>query len=109
MILVVKRLNVTGMAIWPFILIRNEHLRNNKRLINHELIHHKQQVELLLLPFYILYLLNYLVNLVIFKSHSKAYENIVFEKEAYANEQNLNYLKERRIFNWVKYFNKGVN
>jgi hypothetical protein len=106
MILVFKRLNVTGMAIWPFIFIRSEHLRNNKKLINHELIHHRQQLELFVLPFYVLYLINYLINLIIFRNHSKAYENIVFEKEAYSNEHNLNYLKERRLFGWRDYIDK---
>lgn len=103
MVLVFKKLNVTGMAIWPFIFVRASHLKNNKRLINHELIHHQQQLELLIFPFYILYLLNYLFNLYRFKNHAKAYENIVFEIEAYHNESNPNYLKERQVYNWRKY------
>jgi hypothetical protein len=62
-------------------------------LINHERIHLRQQAELLVIPFYLLYLLNYLFNLLIYRSHHKAYIQIVFEREAYANEADTGYLK----------------
>ncbi|MGY0039604.1 hypothetical protein [Pedobacter sp. NJ-S-72] len=77
--------------------------KNDTLLINHEKIHFYQQLELLILPFYILYVTNYLVNLIRFRNHSKAYFNISFEKEAYANDQNMNYLKNRRLYAWFKY------
>jgi len=32
---------------------------------------------------------------------SKAYENICFEKEAYNNEKNLDYLKTRKHFSFL--------
>lgn len=96
-------LHVNGMAIFPFILISSKALRQNNTLINHELIHIRQQIELLILPFYILYLLNYLINLLIFKQHYKAYENIVFEREAYKNHSNIDYLKHRKIWAFLNY------
>jgi len=34
---------------------------------------------------------------------AKGYRNISFEKEAYANEKDLNYLKNRRAYAWRKY------
>lgn len=106
MILVFKKLNVSGMAVWPFIILANEKYKQNKFLINHELIHHKQQLELLIFPFYFLYLFNYLANLIKYKNHNEAYLNIIFEKEAYTNERDLNYLKTRKNFNWWEYLKK---
>ena len=32
-----------------------------------------------------------------------AYRNISFEREAYANQRNLNYLKERPLYAWRHY------
>ena len=100
-ILIVKRLPAAGMAIFPFILLKSEHLRADKVIINHEKIHLRQQLELLILPFYIFYLIHYLINLIRFKQHDIAYRNIVFEKEAYDNDGNLNYLK-RSWYGWLK-------
>lgn len=94
-------MHVSGMALWPFILLADEKLRHNKRLLNHEKIHHKQQVELLIIPFYILYIINYLYNLLRFKDHDKAYRNIIFEREAYHHESNFGYLSKRRSFAWI--------
>ena len=36
----------------------------------------------------------------------KAYMMIPFEKEAYSNEKNLDYIKNRGVFSWVNYINK---
>jgi hypothetical protein len=98
-----RRLPANAMAIFPFIFFKDPGQKNDTLLINHEKIHFYQQLELLILPFYILYVLNYLVNLIRFKNHSQAYFNISFEKEAYANDQNMNYLKNRRLYSWIKY------
>jgi hypothetical protein len=97
----ISRLNVTGLAIFPFIFTK--HKVRSKTLINHELIHHRQQLELFILPFYIFYLLDYLIGLIKYKNSYKAYMNICFEKEAYANDQNLNYLKNRPLWSFLKY------
>lgn len=53
--------------------------------------------ELLYIPFYILYGLEYLKNLWKYTPH-KAYLNISFEREAYANENNFEYLKTRKHY-----------
>lgn len=91
------------MAIYPFILVNNKQARHDEVLINHETIHLKQEAELLVLPFYILYLLNYLFNLWSYRNHDKAYQNIVFEQEAYQNENNLLYVKQRGLWFWRFY------
>lgn len=67
-------------------------------VVNHESIHDAQQKELLWIPFYILYILEWIWRLIIHRDFDKAYRNISFEKEAYRNDRNLNYLSERRHF-----------
>ncbi|TAH03378.1 MAG: hypothetical protein EAZ15_03400 [Sphingobacteriales bacterium] len=73
-------MHVSGMALFPFIVLSKKKFIHNPQIIRHEIIHLKQQLELLILPFYALYLLNYLVNLLKYKNHNKAYLNIVFEQ-----------------------------
>ena len=102
-ILVMRNLPANGMAIFPFILVKSDVLKKDLILINHEKIHLKQQLELLILPFYLIYLVNYLVNLLRYKNHYQAYVNISFEREAYLFEQDLNYLNKRKNLNWLKF------
>ena len=63
---------------------------------NHEMIHTAQMKELLYIGFYIAYLFEWLYRLVF---HTKtAYRGLSFEREAYDNEENLNYLNTRKRF-----------
>jgi len=95
-------LPANAMALYPFMLFKTAELKESKFIINHEKIHFCQQLELLILPFYLLYLLNYLVNLIRFKNHAQAYFNLCFEKEAYLNDYNADYIKQRRLYSWLK-------
>ncbi|HEY6172410.1 MAG TPA: hypothetical protein VIX80_09150, partial [Candidatus Kapabacteria bacterium] len=69
-------------------------------------IHLRQQAELLVLPFYVLYFIEYLVKLIIYRNHDKAYRNISFESEAYQNDEDSGYLKKRKFWSFVKYLFK---
>ena len=102
MILVTRWVPYSAMAVYPFILVKRKEMQNDAVLINHEKIHHRQQLELLILPFYLLYLLSYLYHLVRLRSHFQAYKNIVFEREAYAMENDFDYLKNRKMFAFLK-------
>lgn len=103
-VLVVPFLRVNGMALFPFILVKLEKSKFDEVIIRHEIIHLRQQLELLVLPFYFFYLLNYLYNRLHHQDHHEAYMNIVFEREAYANDVFPDYLKRRKLFAWTKYF-----
>ena len=70
----------------------------DKYVINHERIHTAQQRELLFICFYIFYLTEWLIRYFQDGNWHKAYMNISFEKEAYANGQNLDYLQNRKHF-----------
>lgn len=92
-----------GLTFFPFVLMADKNDKLNKVFINHEKIHIRQQLELLILPFFVWYTLEYLVRLIQFKDRKKAYFNISFEREAYANENNIDYLKTRPLWSFIKY------
>ncbi|MBA5793376.1 hypothetical protein H1R17_02705 [Flavobacterium sp. xlx-214] len=93
----------SGITIYPFIFARENFWKNNTIFINHEKIHLRQQIETLVLPFFVWYGLEYLIRLLQYQNRKKAYRNVSFEREAYANEQNPHYLKERRFFSFLRY------
>ena len=100
-------------------------VRSNAKIdevtINHERIHSRQFVELLIffavasvfvrwwLPlfaplfFYLLYVVEWLIHLIRFRSADIAYRRISFEREAYANQGDAGYLNGRRWFGFLKY------
>ena len=88
--------HVSAITLWPFIVCKYKKDTTDAILINHERIHLRQQLELLVIPFYVIYLVEYLYLLVKLKNHQAAYLAIRFEKEAYQNEANLNYLDQRK-------------
>jgi hypothetical protein len=90
------------MALFPFILLRDKRMKDNHKLINHERIHLRQQAELLILPFYIWYITEYLIRLAVCRNKKEAYYNISFEREAYSNEANLNYLNNKPFWSFIK-------
>jgi hypothetical protein len=96
-----------GFAVFPFVFIKYAFDSENKVLINHEKIHIKQQMELLVLPFFLWYFVEYAVRLLQYKNANLAYRNISFEREAYANEINLNYLETRRFFSFLQYLREN--
>lgn len=75
-----------------------------KEEINHELIHLRQQVELLFIFFFAWYVVEYVVRLFQYRFNAnRAYRNISFEREAYGNEKERFYLKRRKSFSFLRY------
>lgn len=95
--------NYAAMTIWPFIFVRKDTYKLNKVLIRHEKIHLAQQIELLILPFFIWYIIEFLIKLIKYKNWDIAYRAICFEREAYDNELNDNYLKKRKAWSFWRY------
>lgn len=98
-----KNTKINGITLFPFILLKNRSDLNNKVLLNHEKIHLRQQLELLIIFFYIWYLLEYYYWLIKFRDPYTAYLRISFEREAYSNENNLNYLKVKKLWSFKNY------
>lgn len=92
---------IDGIALWPFVLVKSK--RPTDRLICHERIHLHQQIEMLIIPFYIWYILEWTVRWVQYQDRNKAYFNISFEREAFQNEDNPEYLKSRRFWGFINY------
>lgn len=73
--------------------------RISPELINHEAIHSRQMRELLVVPFYVAYVLEWLVRLMLRGGDTyAAYRDISFEREAYRHEGDEGYLPARPLF-----------
>jgi hypothetical protein len=96
-----------GLTLFPFVFVKYRFDFDNKVLINHEKIHIRQQLELLVLPFFVWYFVEYAVRLLQYKNANLAYRNISFEREAYANELDLEYLEKRRFFRFLTYLREN--
>jgi hypothetical protein len=92
-----------GLAAFPFIFVKDKEDSQNTVFINHEKIHLRQQLELLVVLFFLWYVLEYLFRLVQYKKAHLAYRNISFEREAYTHEFDLEYLKDRPFFGFLKF------
>ena len=93
----------SGMALFPFILLKEERDVSNAVMIQHEKIHLRQQIELLILPFFIWYTFEFLIRILQYKDRHLAYRNISFEREAYANESQKDFLQKRKFWNFLNY------
>ena len=92
-----------GLALFPFVFVKYSLDKKNPVFVNHERIHLRQQLELLIVPFFVLYFLEFFLRLIQYRNVDLAYRNISFEREAYANEKDLDYLKQRSFWKFLKY------
>lgn len=92
-----------GITLWPFIILREDRLKFDSVFMQHERIHLKQQLEMLIIPFYIWYGVEFIVRWLQYKERHLAYKNISFEREAYTNEKQINYVKTRKFWAFLKY------
>jgi len=83
-------LGVRGIVLYPFVFVND---KTNKRLVNHELIHIEQIKDCGVLKFYILYLWYWI------KLGFKYREN-PFEIEAFDNDNDFDYIKNRKPKKW---------
>jgi hypothetical protein len=74
--------------------------------INHESIHTAQIREWAFVPFYLIYIIEWLWRWIQYRDWITAYYNISFEREAYANQTDLSYLKKRRHYASRKYLKR---
>lgn len=106
MLLIVSRILIPrgyrGLTIFPFVIVRDKSDSADPILLNHERIHLRQQAELLVVPFFLWYLIDYAIQLARYRNPANAYRNILFEREAYGNERNLLYLKTRRFWGFLR-------
>lgn len=75
----------------------------DEKVVNHERIHTAQMREMLFVGFYIAYLLEWMVRILQYRNWDRAYRNLSFEREAYANGDDLTYLPRRKFWAWTRY------
>lgn len=92
-------IEIGAITIGPLVFSRGEMSEVTK---NHEAIHWQQYIETGILGFIILYYSFYFWNWVKYRDGELAYFMIPFEKEAYDNHENLDYLDSRERYSWVK-------
>lgn len=98
-----KNTKISGITLFPFVILQKPESRHNPALINHEKIHLRQQLELLIILFYIWYIAEYYYHFFKLKNHYLAYRSISFEREAYAMENDLDYLSSRKFWSFRRY------
>jgi len=101
----IRIFGINGITLFPFILLKNKKLKEDKRVINHENIHIQQQVELLVIPFFLIYILEWFIKKLM-NGRENAYWKISFEKEAHLNDTELDYLEKRKRYASFKYLFK---
>lgn len=87
-----------AITLWPFVFLANKSLSSNVMLMRHERIHLRQQAELAVILFYIIYVFDYLRGRITGLDHDKAYRRICFEREAFQNENDPGYLMNRKTW-----------
>ena len=99
---------INGITLFPFVFLRKSYVDrladwNFLILINHESIHLEQQAELGVIFFYVWYFIEYCIRVVLIGNTDAAYRKICFEREAYENEKDLDYLYKRKFWAFLKY------
>lgn len=90
-----------GMALFPFVFIKYGYLKQDAIFLNHEKIHLRQQLELLILPFFIWYGVEFWIRYIQYRNWRMAYKKISFEQEAYAHEHDMDYLRKRVFWGFM--------
>ncbi len=93
-------IDIGAITLGPIVISRSEMDETTKR---HETIHYQQFLELAFVGFVILYYGFWLLNLLKGDDGQSAYYNIPFEKEAYYNDADEDYLQNRKRFSWIHY------
>lgn len=97
-----------SVMLFPFIVIMEpedleEYDTKYEIALNHEKIHFEQCKESFIFGFYFLMIYEYINNYVKLYDCNLAYKYIRFEREAYDNMKNLDYLTDRNRYNWQNY------
>jgi len=92
-----------AITLWPLVIMRDETGRQDHRLVRHERIHLRQQLEMLIIFFYLWYVTEFLIRLLRHRHVHTSYLALSMEREAYAHESDPDYLDNRRFYAWLSY------
>ena len=97
----------TAMSVYPWIIIRKDNKKKYTPTANrHTQIHLLQQLETAWIFFFVFYALEYIFKLVLTMSHYRAYKSVSFEQEANNHQGHINYISDRKHFEWIQYIFK---
>ena len=96
---------VAAITLFGLVFTRDKRLVT-PRVLNHELIHCAQQLEMLYVPFFLVYFIEWIWKIIKYRSWDKAYRALSMEREAYANDGDMQYLRRRRPYSWLRYLGK---
>lgn len=94
----------SAVNVFGIIFVRSEAYPLSATDLHHEQIHTRQMQELAFVPFYMLYLVEWIFRSIRHRSFIQGYYNISFEREAYGNQNNIHYLQHRPHWGFLKYW-----
>lgn len=97
---VVSPIDIGAITLGPLVFVSGP---ASSTLKNHERIHWEQYKECLIVGFLILYCMFWIKGILSGYSRTDSYLSIPFEREAYENDINLEYLNTRKKFTWTSY------
>lgn len=90
--------DTNAITIGPFVFCKPN---IEQHTMNHELIHHQQNIETLYVGMLVIYAYDYIKGLLNGKTSYEAYMSTRAEIEAYENENNNLYLSQRKRYQWI--------
>ena len=90
----------SAITLFPFVFYNGDTLP--ERTQRHETVHLYQQLALLVVPFYVLYLIFWLIGLLRYRKHHLAYRSIPFERSAYRLETRSGLRRAAMAFDWLR-------
>jgi hypothetical protein len=114
-----------AMTVWPLMFVRSDARELTDTDVNHESIHARQQIEMMVTAFaiativfffggawwtlltcpvwyFLWYGVEYIIRCIAYAGDTrKAYRNILFEQEAFAHQDEEDYLDKRKPFAWL--------
>lgn len=88
-----------AITLFPFVFYNGDVLSDST--LRHETIHLYQQAALLVVPFYLLYLIFWLIGMVRYRNWDRAYCAIPFEHSAYRLESQKSLSAKTMAFDWL--------
>jgi len=91
-------ISIAAITLGFIVISKNEMDETTRR---HETIHFQQYVDTLFIGFVLIYIFNWLWNLMRYGNGAVAYRMLLAEQEAYANEDDEDYLMNRKRWRWL--------
>lgn len=89
-----------AITLFPFVFYNGEALTESEK--RHETVHLWQQLMLLVMIFYLLYILFWLYNIIRYRNLDRAYREIPFERSAYELEKLQTQKPLKQAFHWCQ-------